>query len=178
MRSGYLVLAAIALLALCISLATNVSASSSNKRCAILSKIDTQIDGGAFELVKRAVSVAKTRSRMLILEINSYGGYVAAADKIVEEILHSGITCYSWIPPGGKAASAAAMVALACERIYMAPGSSIGAAIPISRNEKTVQYVASRFEALAERMFDGNEALIKIAISMVTKGTALSFEQA
>ncbi len=178
MRSGYLLLVLLALIVLCLSPAMSVGADNPDARCAILARLDMQIDGGALELVKRAISVAESRSCILILEIDSYGGYVAAADKIVEEILRSGITCYSWIPPGGKAASAAAMVALACERIYMAPGSSIGAAIPIPRNEKTVQYVASRFRALAERMFDGNETLVRIAVSMVTNGTALSFEQA
>ncbi len=178
MRSGYLLLVLLALAMLCLSSTMSTETSNLDTCCAVLVKLGMQIDGGALELVKRAISVAESRSCILILEIDSYGGYVAAADKIVEEILRSGITCYSWIPPGGKAASAAAMVALACERIYMASGSSIGAAIPIPRNEKTVQYVASRFKALAERMFDGNETLVRIAVSMVTNGTALSFEQA
>ena len=148
------------------------------KQCAILAKLNLQIDGGAVIFVERAISESKNRRCILIVEIDSYGGYVSAADKIVENILRNSMDCYSWIPPGGKAVSAAAMIALACNRIYMGAGSSIGAAKPIPANEKTIEYVASRFRALAEKMFNGNKTLVNIAESMVRNSTSLSFDEA
>lgn len=152
--------------------------SPSESRGAVAVYIDSNIDGGSLMLLERGVSTAAESGLALVLVINSYGGYVSAADKMVETLIGSGVECYSFIPPGGKAASAAAMIAIACGEIYMGEGSSIGAAIPIPTDNKTVNYVASRFRALASRAFEGNETLVSIAVRFVTESLTLSDREA
>lgn len=147
-----------------------------NKNEAVLINFNINVDGGALHLWKRILSFEK--NYVLILKINSYGGYLNVADEIVSDIVENDIECYSWVPPGGYAVSAAAMISLACKRIFMGSGSVIGDAIPSPSDPKIVEYVASRFRALAERMFGGNETFIKIAESMVREGKTLTSEEA
>lgn len=143
---------------------------------AILVDFNINIDGGALHLWEKVLSTS--RNRVIILKINSYGGYLSVADKIVLDIIDKNIRCYTWIPPGGYAISAAAMISLACERIFMGSGSVIGDAIPSPPEPKVVEYVASRFRALAERMFRDNEDLVRVAEDMVREGKTLTAEEA
>ena len=61
------------------------------------------------------------------------GGYVTSVEKIQRAILQSKAPVVAYIAPaGGRAASGGAFVALACDAIAMAPGTSIGSAHPVS----------------------------------------------
>lgn len=156
-----------------------IAISESFSRNGVLVSLSTNIDGGAISLIEKGVNSAKNNNAVLILEINTYGGYLAAADKIVELIKKERIECYSWIPPGTKAVSAGSLIALACEKIYMGPGSVIGAAKPIpSTDEKVLNYVAGRFRSLAEEMFRGNETLANIAEKFVRENLVLTDKEA
>ncbi len=135
------------------------------------------IDGGMVSLIERAVSSAANNNMSVVLVIDSYGGYVASADRIAEVLVGSGVRCVSYIPPGGKAASAASMVAIACGKIYMGAGSSIGAAKPIPSDEKTISYVASRFRALAQRAY-GDPERVSIAERFVRESLTLTDREA
>ncbi|RLG89516.1 MAG: hypothetical protein DRO15_00140 [Thermoprotei archaeon] len=155
------------------------SATSESERKGVLVSLSTNIDGGAVSLIEKGINSAKNRNAVLILEINTYGGYLAAADKIIELIKSERIECYSWIPPGSKAISAGSLIALACKEIYMGPGSVIGAAKPIpSTDEKVINYVAGRFKSLAEEMFKGNKTLTDIAEKFVRENLVLTDKEA
>lgn len=145
---------------------------------AVVVVLDGPIDAGAEHLVSRGVEEASSRGWALVLEINTYGGYLVFADRIVEMIKSSGLECAAWIPPGGKAVSAGALIALGCEKIYMGKGSVIGAAEPRPADEKVVRYVESRFASLAEEAFGSNEELVQIARSFVTENRVLTYEEA
>ena len=146
---------------------------------AILIELNIEIGGGAVELITRALNEAKSiNAKALILKINSYGGYLGATDIIIKKLIESNITCYAWIPPGGKAVSAASLIALACNKIYMGEGSNIGAAMPYPSDEKVVNYVASRFRSLAERHFSKNKTLIELAEKFVKENLVLTSEEA
>lgn len=145
-------------------------------REAVLVNLDMSIDGGALSFFERSLSNAG--GRVLVIRINSYGGYLSVADRIVNTILERNIECYVWIPPGGQAVSAAAMISLACNGIFMGSGSTIGDAIPVPADQKTVEYVAAKFRSLAQRLFRGNETLIEIAEDMVRKGRTLTDNEA
>ncbi|NMM50542.1 nodulation protein NfeD [Flammeovirgaceae bacterium KN852] len=62
----------------------------------------------------------------IILELDTYGGLVTDANDIRERILKSDIPVYAFI--NTDAASAGALISIACDSIYMAPGSAMGAA--------------------------------------------------
>lgn len=143
---------------------------------AIVVEVVGIVDGGTVSLVRRAVDRVSVGG-LLILYVDSYGGYLASADSIVEYLISSDIECVVYIPPGGKAVSAAALIAVACGRIYMASGSVIGAARPQPDDPKVVNYVASRFRALASKSFR-NESIVKLVEKFATESLTLTDEEA
>ncbi len=94
------------------------------------------METNAFE---KAVRDAASKGPLFILiEIDSPGGRVDLAKRMCSAITKT-VNCdtYAYITGGdsGGAYSAAAAVALACDKIYMAPGTVIGAATLISRDD-------------------------------------------
>lgn len=118
-------------------------------REAVLANLEMNIDGGAVSFIESVIN--SNKGRIIILQINSYGGYLSAADKIITLIEQSETTCIAWIPPGGYAVSAAALIALSCRDIYMAPGSVIGAIKPSPEDPKVIEYVKARVRSLLEK---------------------------
>jgi membrane-bound serine protease (ClpP class) len=133
------------------------------EKSSVLVDLEVNIDGGTVAYIERVVS--QYRGGAFIFRVNSYGGYLAAADKIVNIILEKNIECYTWIPQGGFAVSAAAFISLACRRIYMGPGAVIGGISPIPAEPKTVEYVKARVSSLLEKM--GVKNASKIAEDLV-----------
>ncbi|MEL9940954.1 MAG: NfeD family protein [Ignisphaera sp.] len=157
-------------------LASLVSIAFAGDSNAVFVDLAMNVDGGALTFLQRVFRDAG--DRVVILGINSYGGYLSVADEIVNTIVERNITCYAWVPPGGYAVSAASMVALACRGIFMGSGSVIGDAIPQPSDKKTVEYVAARFRSLAQRLFGNNATLVMVAESMVREGKTLTADEA
>jgi len=156
------------------SVATILEGSKSSE--AVLVDFSMTVDGGALTFFQRVLN--EVGNRIIILRINSYGGYLTIADEIVNMIIDGNVTCYAWIPPGGYAVSAASMIALACRGIFMGSGAVIGDAIPAPYDKKIVEYVAARFRSLAQRLFSNNETLASIAEAMVREGKTLTTDEA
>ena len=66
------------------------------------------------------------KAAYIILHMNTYGGTAIHADSIRTLILNSKIPVFVFID--NNAASAGALIAIACDSIYMRPGANIGAA--------------------------------------------------
>lgn len=141
---------------------------------AVLAVLEMNIDGGTLSFIESVVS--RYRGSTIILQINSYGGYLAAADKIISTLESSNVTCIAWIPRGGYAVSAATLVSLACREIYMAPGSVIGGVKPSPEDPKIVEYVKARIRSLLEKQ--GKRNLTWIAEDLVEKATIYSSTEA
>ncbi len=113
------------------------------------------IELGLAPFVKRSIQEANDRgARAIVLDLDTPGGRVDAAQQMVNAITGSDIPIYAFVNP--RAFSAGAMIALAADSIYVASGSSIGAATPVSgagekAPEKIVSAMRSEFRALAER---------------------------
>lgn len=70
---------------------------------------------------------------LLVIQIDTPGGLSDSMEAIVQDLLASKVpTCVFVAPPGARAASAGAIIALAANIIAMAPATNIGAAIPVS----------------------------------------------
>ena len=85
--------------------------------------------------------------------MNTYGGTVVDADSIRTRILNSKIPVVVFVD--NNAASAGALISLACNRIYMRSGASIGAATVVNQNgqkmpDKYQSYMRSTMRATAE----------------------------
>ncbi|MDX9880654.1 MAG: NfeD family protein [Prolixibacteraceae bacterium] len=90
---------------------------------------------------------------LILIHMNTYGGTVLDADSIRTKILNSPIPVYVFID--NNAASAGALISVACDRIYMRKGSSIGAATVVNQTgekmpDKYQSYMRSIMRATAE----------------------------
>jgi membrane-bound serine protease (ClpP class) len=90
---------------------------------------------------------------LMVIHMNTYGGTVDDADSIRTKILNSIIPVYVLID--NNAASAGALISIACDSIYMVPGSSIGAATVVNQSGEVVpdkfqSYMRSMMRATAE----------------------------
>jgi membrane-bound serine protease (ClpP class) len=113
----------------------------------------------------------------IVFEIDTFGGRVDSALQITSFITSiKNARTVAWVNNSdgsmGVSWSAGALIAFACADIYMASGTSMGAAAPVSLDagggmeaagEKTVAAVRSQMAALAER----NGHPVGIALAMV-----------
>jgi len=89
----------------------------------------------------------------VLIHMNTYGGLVDAADSIRTKILNSEIPVLVFID--NNAASAGALISIACDSIYMRPGANIGAATVVNQTGEAVpdkyqSYMRSTMRATAE----------------------------
>lgn len=90
---------------------------------------------------------------LILIHMNTYGGMVVSADSIRTKILNSEIPVYVFID--NNAASAGALISVACDKIYMRPGANIGAATVVNQTgeqmpDKYQSYMRSTMRATAE----------------------------
>ena len=74
---------------------------------------------------------SKLNAAALLIDMNTYGGLLEAADSMRTAILYSPIPVYVFI--NNNAASAGALISIACDGIYMREGASIGAATVVNQ---------------------------------------------
>lgn len=104
----------------------------------------------------------------ILIEMNTYGGTVLHADSIRTLILNSPIPTYVFI--NNNAASAGALIAIACDSIYMRPGASIGAATVVDQTgqampDKYQSYMRSIIRSTAEAQ--GKDTVIERGVKVV-----------
>ena len=67
----------------------------------------------------------------IVLDMNTYGGGLAEADSMRTAILNCPIPVYVFI--NNNAASAGALISIACDSIFMRPSATIGAATVVTQ---------------------------------------------
>lgn len=90
---------------------------------------------------------------LILIHMNTYGGTLEAADSIRTRILQSRIPVFVFID--NNAASAGALISIACDSIYMRPGANIGAATVVDQSgeplpDKYQSYMRSMMRSTAE----------------------------
>lgn len=117
--------------------------------------IDDNIAKPAVRKTEKAVKEATAqKSDYLLLELNTFGGELDAADKIRTLLLNAPMPTMVFI--NNNAASAGALISIACDSIYMASGSSIGAASVVNQEgeimpDKYQSYMRSLMRTTAEK---------------------------
>jgi membrane-bound serine protease (ClpP class) len=114
---------------------------------------------------------SRAGAELIILEIDTFGGRVDSSDRIKTEIFASSIPVYAYVK---KAISGGTYVALACDRIYMHPGATLGAVEPVAggepvTDEKSLSVIEGQLRSMAERQ--GRDP--QIASAMVRKEIAI-----
>ena len=95
--------------------------------------IDLKKDVGAttWLYIQRGFDEAyNINANAIVIHMNTYGGEVVYADSIRTKILNSKLPVYAFID--NNAASAGALIAIACDSIFMRSGASIGAATVVN----------------------------------------------
>jgi membrane-bound serine protease (ClpP class) len=116
--------------------------------------INGTIENGLAPYVARSLSDAQAAgARLVVLDIDTPGGRIDAAERIVDAVRRAPMQVVAYINP--RAWSAGAMVALAADQIWVAPGSALGAATPVDgsgtkASEKMVSAMRAEFRSLAE----------------------------
>ncbi|MDR0313533.1 MAG: nodulation protein NfeD [Treponema sp.] len=140
--------------------------------------IKGDIEPALAAFVRREAQKAQNeKAEYIVFEIDTFGGRVDSALQIASYIMSiKNARTIAWVRSGessmGVSWSAGALIAFSCAEIYMASGTSIGAAAPVeigadgsttASGEKTVAAVRSQMAALAER----NGHPVDVALAMV-----------
>ena len=117
--------------------------------------IDSEIDLSLSPYVSRVVNEANNAgAEAIIFRINTFGGRLDAATEIKDAILSSKALTIAFV--NNRAISAGALITLSCNKIAMAPGSSIGAATVVNQagekqSEKYQSYMRGEMRSTAEK---------------------------
>ena len=96
-------------------------------------EIKEEIDPRMLRYVKLAIDHAdKKKADYVIVEMDTYGGVMTDAKEIVDVIMD--FKKPIWVYINSDAASAGALISIACDSIYMSPGATIGAATVVEGN--------------------------------------------
>jgi membrane-bound serine protease (ClpP class) len=116
--------------------------------------IEGTIDGGLAAFISRNVNEAeKMHADGIIFHVNTPGGRIDSAVDIKDAILNSKVPTIAFVDK--SAISAGSLISLACDSIYMAAGSSIGAATAVDlegkkASEKVISYMRAQMRATAQ----------------------------
>ncbi len=113
------------------------------------------IELGLSPFIQRSLDeAAAAGAAAAVLELETPGGRVDAAQRIVNAVENTEIPVYAYV--NRRAFSAGAMIALSTDEVYMRSGAVMGAATPVTGEgqkapEKIVSAMRSEMRALAER---------------------------
>ncbi len=147
--------------------------------------IETEIDQSAFHHFRQGEREAlESGANLLLVKLNTYGGALDAADSIRTALLRCPLPTLAYVDV--NAASAGALIALACDSVYMAPAASMGSATVVNgagepMPEKYQSYMSTIMRATAEhhgRKSVGDSLVWRrdpaIAVSMVNPDVSVS----
>ena len=125
------------------------------KQKVMVMEIKDEIDPRMTRYVKLALANAeKIKADYVIVEMDTYGGVLTDAKEIVDLIMD--FKKPIWVYINSDAASAGALISIACDSIYMSPGASIGAATVVNGSDgqaapdKYQSYMRSIMRSTAE----------------------------
>ncbi|MFT6814417.1 MAG: membrane-bound serine protease (ClpP class) [Sphingobacteriales bacterium] len=117
-------------------------------------EINEEIAPPAWRKARKAYEEAdKIGASYVAMQLNTYGGLVDMADSIRTAILNAPIPTIVYIP--NNAASAGALISIACSKIYMNQGARMGAATVVNQTgeampDKYQSYMRATMRATAE----------------------------
>jgi membrane-bound serine protease (ClpP class) len=124
--------------------------------------VDGPISPATDDFIESAIEQASANeAAALLIELDTPGGLLESTKSIVKNILAAPIPVIVYVSPGGASAtSAGVFITLAAHVAAMAPGTTIGAAHPVSdrggdiegdMRQKVENFAASLVESLARR---------------------------
>lgn len=140
--------------------------------------LDGNINAKTERLLEKAMEQAQKKdASAFLLHLNTYGGDLNSADKMRTMLLETEMTTVAFVDH--QAASAGALISLACDSIYMSAFSSIGSATVVNQKgepmpEKYQSFMRSIMRATAQAT--GRDP--QLAANMVTGDTIVNLTTA
>jgi membrane-bound serine protease (ClpP class) len=135
----------------------------------IKAEIDPPMERYVDLALKHATEI---KADIVIIEMNTYGGYVTDAETIVDKLLKFPKPVWVFVDP--HAVSAGALISIACDSIYMSPAANIGAATVVNENgEKAPDKYQSHMRAVIRATAEVNHRDPRIAEGMVEEDFAI-----
>ncbi|MEN3028157.1 MAG: hypothetical protein ABDH29_02825 [Aquificaceae bacterium] len=108
------------------------------------------------DYIKRSLQKAEGEGgTVFILELNTPGGLESSMREVVQEFQRTPLPVVVFVsPPGGRAASAGAIITISAEVAVMAPGTNIGAATPVQMGGEKME------EAMKEKVMQDMLAFV------------------
>jgi membrane-bound serine protease (ClpP class) len=143
------------------------------KNRVMVMEIKDEIDPRMTRYVELALEHAtSTNADIVIIEMDTYGGALADAKDIVDKIM--AFKKPVWVFINADAASAGALISIACDSIYMAPGGSIGAATVVDgTGQKAPDKYQSYMRSIMRSTAEENKRNPTIAEGMVDEDVVL-----
>ncbi len=116
--------------------------------------IKEQIAPPVWRMMQKSFDDAhKSEADLILLHMNTYGGLVETADSMRTKILNTNIPVIVFID--NNAASAGALISIACDSIYMRKGGNIGASTVVTQSQEAApdkyqSYMRSTMRSTAE----------------------------
>lgn len=149
----------------------DVSSNAWNNALVYQIPIEDQIEPALLYVIRRGVTEAtQAKADAIIFTMNTPGGRVDITRDILEIIREIDVPVYTFVVR--DAYSAGAIIALATPKIYMAPGSVIGAATPIMMGP--TGGVQDLNEDVGEKMKSGVAAMVRAAAEQGGHSTELA----
>jgi membrane-bound serine protease (ClpP class) len=152
----------------------------SGKRVVVI-PVEREVDHGLYAFLKRATAEALAeKPDYIVYKVNTYGGELHSAFEITDLLL-SVKGCSTYVYVEQKAISAGALISLACNRMAMGDGTTIGDCAPITQGEdgivmlgeKIQSPLRAKFRNLAER--NGYPALLSQAMVTADMGAVAAY---
>lgn len=159
-----------------------------NEEVVYIAPLENTVEDGLYAFLDRAISVAEENgASAIIFRINTPGGVVSSAEKIGKLFSETSVETIAWVD--NRALSAGAFISLNADKIYMSPGSTMGAAAIITgsgnaANEKAQSAWLAAMESAAEK--NGRDpsfamamadASIELPKGMVSEGSLLTLTE-
>ncbi|HKW04880.1 MAG TPA: nodulation protein NfeD [Nitrososphaerales archaeon] len=139
------------------------------------------IDAGSAAMISRGISLAQSaQSAAVIIDMNTPGGLLSDMITMIDAIQNSSVPVYTFVGNDSNAASAGSYVAMATNKIYMAPGSQIGPSTPfvVGGSASEQQHVQNYALSLMESLATEHNRNVTAAGIMVENNTAYTYAQA
>ncbi len=139
----------------------------STKKFVYVFKISDEIAKPVWYKTRKALKEASAlKADIVLIHLNTYGGLLDIADSIRTAILNTKIPV--WVFIDNNAASAGALISIACDSIYMRQGANIGAATVVNQTgEQLPDKYQSYMRALMRSTAQANGRNPDIAQAMV-----------
>lgn len=143
------------------------------KKKVMVMEIKNEIDPRMHRYVELALEHStKINADVIIIEMDTYGGVLTDAKEIVDLLMD--VKKPLWVYINSDAASAGALISIACDSIYMSPGASIGAATVVDgTGEKAPDKYQSYMRAIMRTTAEENKRNPKIAEGMVDENVEI-----